>query len=228
MRICSGMTARDTLLANVATSGCGSPGVSERTLAMEREGWILVEVLYPDLIDAWIRSQSAMFDDPGFREPYLLTDQALDWPPDDPLAHLTLEVGRTTYENLSADTDVVVWQAPAPASPVHRAPAFTPSARPLGRALGDNGGARFSRGGARWAWGAVVGGGGRGLGGREAGGVAQPAGVGGSAAAACGGLATGTIRIARTEIAPTTSSACRMPKWSPSRPSNGGPARKAP
>ena len=59
-------------------------GVSERTLAMERDAWILVQVLYPDAVLPWLRSQAAMLDDPAYRELYLLTDQAFDWPPDDP------------------------------------------------------------------------------------------------------------------------------------------------
>ena len=59
-------------------------GVSERTLAADRDGWILVQVLYPDLVAVWVSAQSAMLDDPEYRELYLLTDQAIDWPPEDP------------------------------------------------------------------------------------------------------------------------------------------------
>ncbi len=59
-------------------------GVSERTLAADRDGWILVQVLYPDLIAVWVSAQSAMLDDPEYRELYLLTDQAFDWPAEDP------------------------------------------------------------------------------------------------------------------------------------------------
>jgi len=59
-------------------------GVSPRTLTMERDAWILVQVLYPDAVLPWLRSQAAMLDDPAYRDLYLLTDQAFDWPPDDP------------------------------------------------------------------------------------------------------------------------------------------------
>lgn len=59
-------------------------GVSERTLAADRDGWILVQVLYPELISAWVNSQRAMLHDEEYREIYLLTDRAFDWTPDDP------------------------------------------------------------------------------------------------------------------------------------------------
>ena len=59
-------------------------GASERTLAADRDGWILGQVLYPDLIGVWVQAQGAMLDDPEYRELYLLTDQAFDWPVGDP------------------------------------------------------------------------------------------------------------------------------------------------
>lgn len=59
-------------------------GVSERTLAADRDGWILVQALYPDLVSQWVGSQNDLLDDPDYRELYLLTDQAQDWAPDDP------------------------------------------------------------------------------------------------------------------------------------------------
>lgn len=59
-------------------------GASERTLAADRDGWILVQALYPDLIKVWVDAQYTMLDDPEYRELYLLTDQAFDWPAGDP------------------------------------------------------------------------------------------------------------------------------------------------
>ncbi len=59
-------------------------GVSERTLAMEREAWILIQVLFPEVVLPWLRSQTRLLDDPDYAELYLLTDSAFDWPPDDP------------------------------------------------------------------------------------------------------------------------------------------------
>lgn len=59
-------------------------GVSERTLAMERESWILAAALFPHLMDQWYGSQKSMMADPDYRDLYLLTDQAFGWDPSDP------------------------------------------------------------------------------------------------------------------------------------------------
>ncbi|MFT4296743.1 MAG: MerR family transcriptional regulator [Micropruina sp.] len=70
-------------------------GVSERTLEMERDAWLLIQVLFPDLIAPWIDTQHAMLTDPGYRELYLRTDQAFDFAPDDPRIE---EIAQATVE----------------------------------------------------------------------------------------------------------------------------------
>lgn len=59
-------------------------GVSERSVQMERDGWILMLAVYPDAKDEWLASQSAMFDDPQYCALYGIVDDAFDWPADDP------------------------------------------------------------------------------------------------------------------------------------------------
>lgn len=59
-------------------------GVSSRTLEIDRDAWILIGVLYPDLVEAWLASQSAMMQDDRYRELYLRVDRSVDWEPDDP------------------------------------------------------------------------------------------------------------------------------------------------
>lgn len=59
-------------------------GVSERTVQIERDGWILVVAMSPDLVADWVRTKRAALDDPEFRRIYVLGDQALDWDPADP------------------------------------------------------------------------------------------------------------------------------------------------
>ena len=54
------------------------------TLLRERDAWVLINVLYPQLVDRWFTTQSAMMQDPEFRDLYLLTDQAAGWEGDDP------------------------------------------------------------------------------------------------------------------------------------------------
>lgn len=70
-------------------------GISELTLSANRDGWVLVQVLYPDLVEPWLDVNLAMLADPDYAELYLQTDQAHQWDPDDPriedLARRTVE-----------------------------------------------------------------------------------------------------------------------------------------
>ena len=59
-------------------------GVSERTVQIERDGWILVAALSPELVPEWVQVKRAALDDPEFRRIYVLGDQAFDWDPADP------------------------------------------------------------------------------------------------------------------------------------------------
>lgn len=70
-------------------------GVSERTLDCERDAWVLIQVLYPELVEEWAATQAAMLDDPGYADLYRVMDQAWDWPEVDPrieeVAHRMVE-----------------------------------------------------------------------------------------------------------------------------------------
>lgn len=70
-------------------------GVSERTLQMERDAWLLIQVLFPDLVGYWLDTQQAMLNDPVYRDLYLRTDQAFDYPADDPRLE---EIAQATVE----------------------------------------------------------------------------------------------------------------------------------
>ena len=61
-----------------------SIGVSERTLQIERDAWILVTALVPEPLTEWIDEKKAALADPGFQRLYLAVDQARDWDPADP------------------------------------------------------------------------------------------------------------------------------------------------
>jgi DNA-binding transcriptional MerR regulator len=68
-------------------------GVSERTVQMERDGWILAVALSPESVPEWVQEKAAALADPGFRRLYLACDQAFDWDPADPrLAELVHEM----------------------------------------------------------------------------------------------------------------------------------------
>ena len=59
-------------------------GVSERTIQLERDTWILMQALDPPAMAGWIRDRNARFDDPADTRQYLLCDQSVDWDPYDP------------------------------------------------------------------------------------------------------------------------------------------------
>ena len=59
-------------------------GVSQRTVQMERDIWILLQSVSPDQAAVWIADKRDAIGDPEFRAIYLEYDAAFDWPPDDP------------------------------------------------------------------------------------------------------------------------------------------------
>ena len=91
-------------------------GMSERTREMNRDAWILVQVLYPELVDTWLAAQTDLLDDPEYCGIYLLTDQAHDWAPEDPriedLAQRTAAwaVSRSQPDITGWDIDATAYQ----------------------------------------------------------------------------------------------------------------------
>jgi DNA-binding transcriptional MerR regulator len=59
-------------------------GVSERTIGIERDAWILVAALSPELVPAWAAEKTRQLSDPEFCRLYLACDRALEWDADDP------------------------------------------------------------------------------------------------------------------------------------------------
>jgi DNA-binding transcriptional MerR regulator len=58
--------------------------ISDETMRINRDGWLLIQVLYPRLIDPWLDWQLEVLADPAYREMCALTDQARGWDVDDP------------------------------------------------------------------------------------------------------------------------------------------------
>lgn len=87
-------------------------GVSERTRRVNRDGWILVQAVYPRIIDAWLEWQERALDDPEYRALYVLTDAAQDWDADDPriepLARRTI-----AWIGATAPPDSTIWDEDA-------------------------------------------------------------------------------------------------------------------
>ncbi|MGW6942194.1 MerR family transcriptional regulator [Streptomyces xanthophaeus] len=59
-------------------------GVSERRVRLERDAWILMQALDPQVMPQRIREKNAGFDDPETTRLYLACDQSVDWDPYDP------------------------------------------------------------------------------------------------------------------------------------------------
>jgi DNA-binding transcriptional MerR regulator len=59
-------------------------GLSERTVAIERDAWLIVAAQIPDQIVEWIAAKRASFDDPQIVAMYQALDAAYDLGPGDP------------------------------------------------------------------------------------------------------------------------------------------------
>lgn len=59
-------------------------GVSERTVGLERDARILVQIQDPSATPQWVRDKNARFDDPEKTRLYLACDQVVDRDPHDP------------------------------------------------------------------------------------------------------------------------------------------------
>jgi DNA-binding transcriptional MerR regulator len=59
-------------------------GVSQRTVQMERDGWILMRAVSPSEAAAWIADKRDAIEDPEFCALCLECDAAFEWSPDDP------------------------------------------------------------------------------------------------------------------------------------------------
>ncbi len=59
-------------------------GVSEQGVQIERDGWILLAALSPEVVPEWTMQKRAALDDAEFRRIYLAYDNARDWDPNDP------------------------------------------------------------------------------------------------------------------------------------------------
>jgi hypothetical protein len=51
---------------------------------IERDGWILLVALSPELVPEWVSEKRSALTDPEFRRLYLACDEAFGWDPADP------------------------------------------------------------------------------------------------------------------------------------------------
>jgi hypothetical protein len=79
-------------------------GVSEQGVRSERDGWILLSALSPEVVPEWTRRKRAALEDSEFRRIYVAYDDARDWDPNDPrlqaLAERTVKWTATRHDAL--------------------------------------------------------------------------------------------------------------------------------
>jgi len=85
-------------------------GVSERTVNLERDGWIILSATCADMVPEWARQKAAAMADPEFRRLYLACDAAREWEPDD--ARLE-ELAAWMVEWVAARRDEIIGTRPA-------------------------------------------------------------------------------------------------------------------
>jgi DNA-binding transcriptional MerR regulator len=59
-------------------------GVSENSVRLERDLWILMHSVWPEEAEGWIEDKLEALEEPEFRALYLAHDEAFGWSPDDP------------------------------------------------------------------------------------------------------------------------------------------------
>jgi hypothetical protein len=59
-------------------------GLSETTVAIERNSWILLSAAYPDMLQASLAMKRTCLADEEYRALVVAMDEAIDWDPDDP------------------------------------------------------------------------------------------------------------------------------------------------
>jgi DNA-binding transcriptional MerR regulator len=99
-------------------------GISERTVLLERDLWILLQSVAPATAAAWATDKLAAMADAEFRALYLDHDAAFDWSPDDPRLPAIAERTRRWYAARDPDAETA---APPPDAVITRLAAITAS-----------------------------------------------------------------------------------------------------
>jgi len=83
----AGLVAGDQLVLSPDVAGLLDElrfmGISDRGVELERDGWILLGVLCPEVVPGLVREKQLSLADEEFRRLYVACDQARDWDPYD-------------------------------------------------------------------------------------------------------------------------------------------------
>jgi DNA-binding transcriptional MerR regulator len=97
----AGLRAGDALFVSAPVAGylaaLRAAGISERTVRLERDLWILLQSVVPEQAAAWVADKLDAIGDPEFRTLYREYDAAYDWLPNDPRLAAIAERTRRWY-----------------------------------------------------------------------------------------------------------------------------------
>ena len=75
-------------------------GVSEQTVTVERDSWILLSAAYPDALASSLVMRRACLDDADYQRMLMIMDDAIGWTADDPRLPELAELSMTILERL--------------------------------------------------------------------------------------------------------------------------------
>jgi len=78
-------------------------GISEETVKLERDSWILVHARYPEKVAEWMGMKDKELDRPSMRRMYVQFDQSRHWSPDDPRLQEVADAAVALFHEVSAD-----------------------------------------------------------------------------------------------------------------------------
>lgn len=88
-------------------------GVSERTVQVERDSWILLSAAYPDQLARSVELRRRCLADEDYRRMMVTMDEAADWQPDDPrlveLARFSIQLLERLYPADIARQEAADW-----------------------------------------------------------------------------------------------------------------------
>jgi DNA-binding transcriptional MerR regulator len=78
-------------------------GISEETVKLERDSWILVHGRYPEKVPEWMALKHEQLDRPSMRRMYVGFDRSRYWSPDDPRLEEVADAAVALFNELSAE-----------------------------------------------------------------------------------------------------------------------------
>lgn len=78
-------------------------GLSEESVKLERDSWILVHARYPEKVAGWMAMKDKELDRPSMRRMYVQFDLSRHWSPDDPRLEEVADAAIALFLEVSAD-----------------------------------------------------------------------------------------------------------------------------